>query len=120
MNKIFEILDDTPEYKRIADILDYRLAGKLSVATLTNYGFDVEAYPQFGASEGIYVMCSISGKFDNGNVRKLHMGTLKTLQTSMEAMRLMGELCGLITYIGTSYINKNLELFTPSESEEAA
>jgi hypothetical protein len=119
MNKIFEILESMPEYARIAAHLNYRLAETYNVATLTNYDFDVVAAPAFGSSEGIYVDCFINGKFDNGESRILHMGTLKTLETSLEAMRMMGELCGLIIYTGYSYINKNLALFTPGETNSA-
>ncbi len=119
MNKIFEIIGDMPEYKRIADILDYKLAEEYDVAILTDYEFDIVALPQFGGSEGIYVTCFINGQFDSGKSRKLKMGTLKTLETSLEAMRLMGELCGLLTYVGTAYINKNIDIFAPGTCKRA-
>jgi hypothetical protein len=126
MEKVFELLDEMPEYERISKILDYRLPAHSDAVTLNNYEFDFIAYPNFGGSEGIYVNCFIVGqftdgsRFDDGKTHRLSMGTFKTLETSLESMKLMGELSGLFVYVASHYVNNNLELFERKQEVQAS
>jgi hypothetical protein len=113
MREIFKIIETMPDFERARDILDYMLPETYRTEKLTNYEFDFLAVPNFGGSEGIYIDCYLSGVYkagDNEN-RRLSAGTLKTLGTSLEDMKTMGELCGIIEYVANRYINQNLYLF---------
>ena len=85
--------------------------------TLSDYEFDFDALVQFGANEGIYIDCSIRGHFDENEPSDkkqiLHCGSFKTLGTSLEDMRIMGELAGSLVYFAREYVNKNLDKYTP-------
>lgn len=82
---------------------------------LTAYEFDFLATPNFGGSEGIYVDCYLRGKFDKSGRFSLHVGTLKTLDTSLEACKIMGELCGVLMHYANQYVNRNLHRYTPDK-----
>jgi hypothetical protein len=72
----------------------------------------------FGGSEGIYVDCSLRGKFDESGRKSLHIGTLKTLSTDLDACKTMGELCGALMYHNSKFVNENLYRFDSAESIE--
>jgi hypothetical protein len=121
MMEIFKIIETMPDFERAKEILDYMSPESFNVETLTDYEFDLLAFPSFGGSEGIYVDCYLSGVYreDDTQPRKLSAGTLKTLGTSLEDMKIMGELCGIITHTARDYINRNIMLFTPDKELEA-
>ena len=85
---------------------------------LTAYEFDFVPILSYG-SEGIYIDCYLKGKFDESGRSSLHVGTLKTLQRSLEAEKIMGELCGILHYYENQYVNQNLRLYTPDKELEA-
>jgi hypothetical protein len=115
MQEIFKIMEGMPDFERAKGILDYMIPSSFGEEKLTNYEFDVIATPNFGGSEGIYIDCYISGAYKEDNKdRMLKAGTLKTLGTSLEDMKIMGELCGIIEYAARDYIGKNLRLFQPN------
>jgi hypothetical protein len=121
MSEIFKIIETMPDFERAKEILDYMSPESFNVETLTDYEFDLLAVPSFGGSEGIYVDCYLSGVYREGDTqpRKLSAGTLKTLGTSLEDMKIMGELCGIITHTARDYIARNIMLFTPGKEIEA-
>ncbi len=118
MNNVFELVKKNGSYDKAEKIMDYFLAESHYIRKLSNYQFDFCAVPSFGGSEGIYIDCYINGIFDENDKEshKLSCGTFKTLETSLSAMQMMGELCGSLTYFARQYVNENLERFIP-ESE---
>ena len=46
------------------------------------------------------------------------MGTLKTLRRDLEALQIMGELCGTLTFYVDQYVNQNLHRYTPKDQLE--
>ncbi len=82
---------------------------------LTAYEFDFFTVVNFGASEGIY----LRGKFDESGRYQLNVGTIKTLRHDLEAMKLMGELGGVLTYYADRYVNQHLHRYTPLEQLQA-
>lgn len=85
---------------------------------LTAYEFSFEAIVNYGGSEGIYIDCCLRGKFDESGRSVLHVGTLKTLRRDLEALQIMGELCGTLTYYANQYVSQNLHRYTPNEQLE--
>ena len=81
---------------------------------LLNYRFDFLPCLSKGGSEGIYIDAYIHGEIDDaGKVVRIRAGTLKTLREDKEGYRVMGELCGLLTYHAGAYLNRNLGRYTP-------
>jgi hypothetical protein len=113
MEKIFEIVESMPEFEKARGILDYKLAESFTVRELTNYGFEFLAVTNFGC-EGIYIDCWLRGEFcGDPSKNTISMGTLKTLERSLEAMKIMGELAGVLTWVATEYIDENIDQFSP-------
>jgi hypothetical protein len=124
MREVFTIMEGMPDFERAKEILDYMNPESYHVEKLTDCDFDVMAIPNFGGSEGIYVDCYIEGVYnETGKNGRLKAATLKTLETSLEGMKTMGELCGIIEYVSRDYVNKNYRLFQPNieaENERSA
>ena len=74
---------------RFDEIGDYVLSDSLEKGKLCSYEFDMLPIVNFGGSEGIYIDCSLRGKFDNSGRNSLHIGTLKTLDTGLDACKTM-------------------------------
>ena len=111
------------DFARAEAILDYYLPceheeGMKEGVKLTAYEFDFVPILNYG-SEGIYIDCYLSGKFDESGRSSLHVGTLKTLQRGLEAEKVMGELCGILHYCENQYVNSNLRRYTPDKELEA-
>lgn len=83
---------------------------------LTSYEFNVRPIVDYGGSEGIYLDVDFTGKWDiqKGDGCRMHVATIKTLQDDKAAMRKMGELCGLIVYHATQFINERIDEFDGS------
>ncbi len=106
------------DWQEAQEILDYYLPSEHEgYATkkdiLTAYEFNFYAVMQFGGSEGIYIDCSLRGKFDDSGRTVLDIGTIKTLETNMDACKRMGALCGALIYHASAYVNENLHRYTP-------
>ena len=88
-------------------ILDYAkpAPGRIPI---TGYNWDVWSSLRFGANEGIYL--DIGAIFQPGN-RIIRLGTFKTLQTDLDAMRKMGRLLADIVYMVRDFVNNNLDDF---------
>ena len=56
--------------------------------------------------------------FDESGRDSLHIGTIKTLDTNLDACKVMGELCGALMYHENRFVNENLYLFDSTESIE--
>ena len=103
---------------RFDAIGDYELANDAERGKLCSYEFDMLPIVNFGGSEGIYIDCSLRGKFDESGRKSLHIGTLKTLSTDLDACKTMGELCGALMYHDSKFVNENLYRFDSAESIE--
>lgn len=108
----------------IEPILDYYLPNDkepLSLGKdgpLTNYEFNFVPIISFGGSEGIYVELYLDGDCDESGFEQSKIALFKTLRTDLDACRLMGQLCGVLMYHGSSYVNKNLHRYTPKAQLE--
>ncbi len=112
------------DFEKVAAILDYVLPNEHEGSCdkqvkLTAYEFDFVAVVNFGGSEGIYLDCYLRGKFDKSGRYQLNVGTIKTLRRDLEAMKLMGELGGVLTYYASLYVNEHLHRYTPLQELEA-
>lgn len=119
MNNVFELVKKYHCYGKAEKIMDYFHAESYKTMEISDYEFDFDAIVQFGSSEGIYIDCSIRGHFDENEpsdkTQILHCGTFKTLGTSLENMRIMGELAGSLVYFAKEYVNANLDKYTPQK-----
>ena len=123
MNKVFELVKKNSCYEKAGAIMDYFLAEDYKVQELSDYEFDFLVKLNFGGSEGIYLDCYIEGCFRESNAERkterLSCGTFKTLDESLDAMKIMGELAGSLTYFASQYVNKELDRYTPTAQREA-
>lgn len=123
MNKVFELVKENGCYEKAGAIMDYFLAEDYKVQELSDYEFDFLVKLNFGGSEGIYLDCYIEGCFRENNAERkterLSCGTFKTLDESLDAMKIMGELAGSLTYFASQYVNKELDRYTPTAQREA-
>ena len=96
-----------------------RETGRHEKVKLTAYEFSFDASVNYGGSEGIYIDCYLTGKFDESGRFVLPIGTIKTLKRDLEAAKIMGELCGVLTYYASQYVNQNLLRYTPEKELKA-
>lgn len=118
---VVRLARENGDFAKADPILDYILprAEETSIQEgvhLTAYEFDFIAIVNFGGSEGLYLDCYLWGRFDGSGRRSLHVGTLKTLDRSLEAARIMGELGGALMYHADRYVNQNLHRYTPEDA----
>ena len=122
MRNVYQMVRENGHYDKANDIMDYFLPEDYDIKPLTDYRFDFWANVGFGGSESIYVDCYIRGCFNENTPNKvetLKCGTFKTLREDISAMKIMGELCGALTYYATKYVNDNLDVFTPDRELKA-
>ena len=119
MNNVLELVKKCHCYDKAEKIMDYFNVECYKTMKLTDCEFDFDAHVQFGSNEGIYIDCSIRGHFDENEpsdkTQILHCGTFKTLGTSLEDMRIMGELAGSLVYFARESVNKNLDRYLPQK-----
>lgn len=114
----------TGDLKEIEPILDYYLPNEEEPLSpkedsyLTNYAFSAEAKVSFGC-EGIFVDLDLVGTFDDSGKDRCRVGSFKTLREDAEAGHLMGQLCGILMYHATKYVNENIHRYTPKKELEA-
>lgn len=112
------------DLREIEPILDYYLPTKKKCLPseddtyLTDYSFSAVAGISFGC-EGIFVDLSIVGNFDDSGKDRCSIGSFKTLCSDAEASRLMGQLCGVLMYHTTQYVNENIHRYTPTKELHA-
>ena len=74
--------------------------------------FNVVTEVQFGGNEGIYLDCYAEGRIQpECEKKRWHLGTYKTLATSLSAMQTLGALGGSLTYFASEYLWENDERF---------
>lgn len=112
------------DLKEIEPILDYYLPNRQEPPApdedfyLTDYSFAAEAKVSYGC-EGIFADLDLVGTFDDSGKGRCRVGTFKTLREDAEAGRLMGQLCGILMYHATKYVNENIHRYTPKKELEA-
>jgi len=130
-NAVLQLAKDSGCYEKAEAIMDYYLPSSSESNVredieLSNYRFDFNATAQFGGSEGIYIDCYLYGEFTEDERKvynhntgtteretRRHIGTFKTLNTDLDSMKVMGELCGVLVYFASEYVNKNIGRYTP-------
>ena len=112
------------DLKEIGPIWDYYLPNPEEPSEpdvdsyLTNYAFSAQSELSYGC-EGIFVDLDLVGTFDDSGKDRCRVGTFKTLREDAEARRLMGQLCGILMYHTTKYVNENIHRYTPKKELEA-
>ena len=134
---VLRLVKENGHYDKAAEIMDYVLPNESEdysskeYIELSNYEFNFEASAQFGGSEGIYIDCSLYGKYTETELQRYNhgkgivepetrrsIGTFKTLKTDIASMKIMGELCGALIFYASQYVNKNLDRYTPVQEVE--
>jgi hypothetical protein len=108
MEAVFERVKKMPEFKRAEPIIDYMLADDFGSREITKYEYNFYAAINYPCTEGIYLDCWLSGKFDDSGEMKIGMGTVKTLENSQAAMMIMGELGGLLVWVEDKFVNQQI------------
>lgn len=117
-----KLAEENGDFEKARPILDYVLPSEhegysSESVELTAYEFDFVPIVNFG-SEGIYLDCCLKGKFDESGRHILGIGTLKTLEHSLEAAKIMAELGGALLYYANQYVNQNIHRYTPQAALE--
>ena len=115
-HKLMKLIKDNGHYDDAEKLIDYVLVHDKDVRTLTSYEFDFVSSLCWGSNEGIYIDCYLEGKFDHSTSKKLKVATLKSLETSVDAFKIMGELTGTLTYYGRLYVDENINMFEKKAS----
>ena len=104
---------DNGQFQSAEAILDYFSPDTYdSPKEITCDDFDVVTEVQFGGSEGIYLDCYAEGRIQpECEKKRWHLGTYKTLETSLSAMQTLGALGGALTYFASEYLWENGERF---------
>ena len=133
---VLDLVKKNGHYDKAAAIMDY-VSPEYSEYNiredieLTNYCFDFNASAQFGSNEGIYINCYLSGEYSETELKRYNyskktlekettrfIGMFKTLNTDIESMKIMGELCGALVFYADQYINNNIDRYTPVKELE--
>ncbi len=105
-------------------ISDYALCDEFSAESrrpISSYEFNTRFVVDYGGSEGIYIDGYLDGILDEScKVRNWHFCTLKTLRRDFEAMKIMGETCGVLQYYAFEYLNQNLTRYEPDSAKISA
>ena len=117
IERVLELVKENGYYQEVEPILDYYSPSKTEIE-FSNYEFDFCALVNPGGSEGIYIDVFLKGKFDQSGQNYCQIATFKTLREDAAAFKIMGALCGVLTYYAGQYINSNLvRYYTPNELE---
>lgn len=121
MRGIHQMAVDNGHYTKAEDILDYFLPETLSSpAEVSCCDFTFVTKVGFGGSEGIYLDCYAEGRIQaDGEKRLWHLGTYKTLDTSLTALQILGELGGTLTYFADKYLWEHGDSFLSDQELKA-
>lgn len=111
-NEAIRRTKEDPDYKKIEEILEHTFITE-NDHILRLCHFDMEGTPVFGGNEGIYLSIYLVGHIDsdNGPSQRIHCATFKTLDTSIDAMKQMGVLAGMMSYYIDEVANENISRF---------
>ena len=116
--RVLNLVQRNGYYAEAEPIMDYTSPDDREIE-FTNYRFNFHAVVNPGGSEGIYIDCYLRGEFDQSGKETCPIGTFKTLSEDMNAYRIMGALCGALTFYAGEYINTHIDRYTP-DAELAA
>ena len=113
MKGIHQMAVDNGHFQSVEAILDHFSPDTYDTPRETTCDdFNFVAEVQFGGSEGIYLDCYAEGRIQpECEKKRWHIGTYKTLETSLSAMQTLGALGGTLTYYASEYLWKNGERF---------
>ena len=118
---IFKMAKDAGALKQMEAIMDYQTADHFNEEAkipITNHLFNVRFEVDFGCSEGIYIDAYIVGEIDEADGdRRIHIGLIKTLENDLNAMRIMGEACGVLQFYAREYLAQKLDNLLPDYSK---
>ena len=121
--RVFDKAREQGCFSEAEQILEYAVTRGYGEALreISDYQFNFQAVVGFGGCEGIYIDCYVTGILQNGQKQseRIHCGTIKTLETSLEAMQIFGKLCGSLTYYAVEVIRENIDLYSPEKEIEA-
>lgn len=111
--ELFNIINQHLKEKGLLpDILDYGIAESKDIP-IRSYAWDLIGIVNFGGSEGIYLDLYCYGNTGNSfNEKKIPVGTYKTLETSKDAYKIMGNLNAEFVYETLDFVNNNMDDFT--------
>lgn len=113
MRTVHQMAEDSGQLAKAQGVLDYFLPdthSKPSTIACSNFNFITKVC--FGDNEGIYLDCCADGQIEEDGKKALwHLGTYKTLGTSLSDMQIMGELGGTLTYFASQYFDQNAARF---------
>lgn len=113
--RIIDLAKENGDLERFHGIEDYTLPSDRSDQKIEDYRFDLCTVPSSGGSEGIYLDCFIRGDFGACDKQTLPLGTMKTLATDLDACKIVGEVCGVLLYYESQFVNENLYRFIPKD-----
>jgi len=116
--RVLDLVQENGYYDEAEAIMDYTLPSD-SKREFSNYCFDFCALVNKGGSEGVYIDCFLRGEFDQSGKQTCKVATFKTLKENMNAYRIMGALCGALTFYAHQYVDENIDRYTP-DAELAA
>lgn len=108
-----EKMANEEELKDVVKMLDYTFPDR-RLEKITNDEFDIYAIPNIGGNEGWYVDIYMHGSWnqeDRKNTKKMHIGTLKTLEEGLTGAQIAGQLAGAIIWFGRCVLMENDELY---------
>lgn len=117
MKTVYAIAKEKRLVAGFEKIKEYFIPETFDVYQLVKYEFDFRAVVTYG-SEGTWLDCYLHGDFGVPGKKYLGMGTFKTLNDTMDAAKVMGELGGILTYLEREYVNKNISRFAPDLKRE--
>lgn len=106
MRAVHQMAVDGGHFAEAEAILDYFLPDTRHLpAEITCDEFDFITKVNFGGNEGIYLDCYAEGRIlQDGEKGLWHLGTYKTLGTSLSDMQIFGKLGGTLTYFANKYL----------------
>lgn len=121
MKAIHKLVVDNGLYARAENVLSYfcpNTSTEHAEITCDDFRFATEV--NWGGNEGTVLGCYAVGVIQQDGKRDTwHLGTYKSLQTSLEAMRALGELGGYLTYYAGKYLRENAGRFIPERQLRA-
>ena len=113
MRAVHQMAVDSGDFAEAEGILDYFLPNtRNSPAEITYDGFDFITKVNFGYNEGIYLDCYAEGRISqDGEKGRWHLGTYKTLGTSLPDIQIFGKLGGTLTYFARKYLWEHSDRF---------
>lgn len=120
-NNILKTARNAGALQELDRIIDYDSACEFMEENrkpISHYEFSTVFSVDFGGSEGIYIDAWLHGHLDeSGHTKRLRFGTIKTLESSLNAMKIMGEACGILQFYAREYLSRNFSRYEPDPAK---